>query len=77
MKRKTNFKQMYLVDDTLHNKISNVPSNLPQTIIVGKEKPSQTPEFNYTPPEFSSIKKKLLVKLLKQCLNYNMLNLKL
>ena len=59
MKRKTNFEQMYLVDDTLHNKINNVPSNLPQTIIVGKEKPSQTPEFNHTPSKFSSIKKEI------------------
>jgi uncharacterized C2H2 Zn-finger protein len=36
MKRKTNFKQMFLVDDTLYNKISNVTPQLPSTMIVGK-----------------------------------------
>ena len=36
MKRKTNFKQMYLVDDTLYNKINNVTPQLPSTMIVGR-----------------------------------------
>ena len=36
MKRKTNFKQMYLVDDTLYNRINNVTSQLPSTMIVGR-----------------------------------------
>ena len=36
MKRKTDFKQMFLVDDTLYNKISNVTPQLPSTMIVGK-----------------------------------------
>ena len=35
MKRKTDFKQMYLVDDTLYNRISNVTPQIPTTMIEG------------------------------------------
>ena len=49
MKRKTDFKQMFLVDDTLYNKISNVTPQLPSSMIVGKlpaYSPSQAPNFH-------------------------------
>ena len=49
MKRKTDFKQMFLVDDTLYNKISNVTPQLPSSMIVGKlpaHSPSQAPNFH-------------------------------
>ena len=49
MKRKTDFKQMFLVDDTLYNKISNVTPQLPSSMIVGKLPtylPSQAPNFH-------------------------------
>ena len=55
MKRKTDFKQMYLVDDTLYNKISNVTSQLPTSMVVGKlpTTPSlQTTHF-YSPTQAS------------------------
>ena len=55
MKRKTDFKQMYLVDDTLYNKISNVMPQLPTSMVVGKlpTTPSlQTTHF-YSPTQAS------------------------
>ena len=55
MKRKTDFKQMYLVDDTLYNKISNVTPQLPTSMVVGKlpTTPSlQTTHF-YSPTQAS------------------------
>ena len=59
MKRKTDFKQMYLVDDTLYNKLSNVTSQLPSSMIVGKlptHLPSQAPNFHPIPND-SNIKR--------------------
>ena len=47
MKRKTDFKQMYLVDDTLYNKIH--PPQLPTTMIVGRY--SQAPNSQPIPNE--------------------------
>ena len=62
MKRKTDFKQMYLVDDTLYNKISNVTPQLPTSMIVGKmptHPPSQAPNFHPIPND-SNIKREVL-----------------
>ena len=62
MKRKTDFKQMYLVDDTLYNKLSNVTSQLPSSMIVGKlptHLPSQAPNFHPIPND-SNIKREVL-----------------
>jgi uncharacterized C2H2 Zn-finger protein len=62
MKRKTVFKQMYLVDDTLYNKISNVTSQLPTSMLVGKlpsHLPSQAPNFHPIPND-SNIKREVL-----------------
>jgi hypothetical protein len=53
---------MYLVDDTLYNKISNVTPQLPTSMIVGKmpaHPPSQAPNFHPIPND-SNIKREVL-----------------
>lgn len=59
MKRKTDFKQMYLVDNILYNKISDVTPQLPTSMVVGKFPTNQSPQASNFQP-ISIIKREVL-----------------
>ena len=59
MKRKTDFKQMYLVDNILYNKISDVTPQISTSMVVGKSPTNQSPQTSNFQP-ISIVKREVL-----------------